>query len=108
MADNATDKVVVKPADLRASGGVARGLGEELKAPVQNALTTSETVAGQLTGWSIAGGLGQLGTGWSKPLADLRQRFADTAANLDANAAAHEATERAVAGALVAAPQGAR
>ncbi|MFJ4793759.1 hypothetical protein [Kitasatospora purpeofusca] len=108
MADNVNGKVVVRPADLRASGGVARGLGEELKAPVQNAVTTSETVAGQLTGWSIAGGLGQLGTGWSKPLADLRQRFADTAANLDANAAAHEGTERAIAGGLAAAPQGAR
>ncbi|MFJ4672741.1 hypothetical protein [Kitasatospora purpeofusca] len=108
MAENATGRVVVKAADLRASAGIAKGLGEELKAPVQNAVTTSESVAGQLTGWSIAGGLGQLGSGWAKPLADVRQRLADTAANLDANAAAHENTERAVAGALVTAPQGAR
>ncbi|MFF2957274.1 hypothetical protein ACFVVU_38810 [Kitasatospora sp. NPDC057965] len=104
MADNATANVVVKAADLRASAGIAKGLGEELDAPVRIAVTTSETVAGQLTGWSIAGGLGQLGSGWSKPLADLRRRLADTATNLDANAAAHEATERAVAGTL-AAPQ---
>ncbi|MER5354523.1 hypothetical protein ABT093_29855 [Kitasatospora sp. NPDC002551] len=108
MADNATAKVVVKSADLQASAGIAKGLGEGLGAPVQNAVTTSETVAGQLTGWSIAGGLAQLGSGWSKPLADLRQRLADTAANLNANAAAHEHNERAIAGTLAATPQGAK
>ncbi|AUY53642.1 hypothetical protein C2142_37885 [Streptomyces sp. CB01881] len=99
---------MIQMADLRASAGIAKGLGEELDAPVRSATTTSETVAGQLTGWSIAGGLGQLGNGWSKPLADLRQRLADTAANLNANAAAHEHNERAVAGAWAAAPQGAK
>lgn len=106
MADNVTGKVVVRQADLQASAGIAKGLGEELGAPVQNAVTTSETVSGQLTGWSISGGLAQLGTGWSKPLGDLRQRLADTAANLNANAAAHEHNDRAIAGAWAAAPQG--
>ncbi|MFF8772479.1 hypothetical protein [Kitasatospora sp. NPDC015120] len=108
MADNVTGTVAVKAADLRASADIANGLGEELDAPVRSAVTTSESVAGQLTGWSIAGGLGQLGRGWSKPLAGMRQRFADTAANLNANAAAHEQTERAVAGGLAAVPQGAK
>ncbi|MFE4360422.1 hypothetical protein [Kitasatospora sp. NPDC056800] len=108
MGDNATGRVVVQPADLQASAGIAKALGEELGTPVQNAVTASETVSGQLAGWSIAGGLAQLGTGWSKPLGDLRQRLADTAANLNANAAAHEHNDRAVAGAWATAPQGAR
>ncbi|WP_030247063.1 hypothetical protein [Streptomyces sp. NRRL S-350] len=99
MSDNATGKVIVKPADLRASAGIAKSLGEEFGTPVQNALNTSSTVAGQLTGWSIAGGLGQLGTGWSQPLGVLQQRLASTATNLNANAAAHEHNDSAVAGA---------
>ncbi|MFF2751853.1 hypothetical protein ACFVVA_40755 [Kitasatospora sp. NPDC058048] len=106
MGDNATGRIVVQPADLRASAGIAKGLGEELGAPVQNAVTTSETVSGQLVGWSVAGGLAQLGSGWSKPLGDLRQRLADTAANLDANATAHEHKDRAIAGAWAVVPQG--
>ncbi len=99
VSDNATGKVIVKPADLRASAGIAKSLGEEFGTPVQNALNTSSTVAGQLTGWSIAGGLGQLGTGWSQPLGVLQQRLASTATNLNANAAAHEHNDSAVAGA---------
>ncbi|MFJ8433920.1 hypothetical protein ACIQ9P_21730 [Kitasatospora sp. NPDC094019] len=108
MADNVMGKVAVQPTDLRASAGVAKGLGAELGTPVQQAVTTSETVAGQLAGWSIAGGLGQLGSGWSKPLGDLRQRLADTSANLEANAAAHQHADHGIAGALTVAPQGAK
>ncbi|SOB84403.1 hypothetical protein [Streptomyces sp. 1331.2] len=106
MGDNATRKVAIQPTDLRASAGIAKSLGEELGPPVQNAVNTSETVSGQLAGWSIAGGLSQLGTGWSKPLGDLHQRLADTAANLNANATAHEHKDRAIAGAWAVAPQG--
>ncbi|MFH9354047.1 hypothetical protein [Kitasatospora sp. NPDC017646] len=108
MADNTTGKVVVKPADLRASAGIAKTLGEEFSAPIQNAVNTSATVSGQLTGWSIAGGLAQLGTGWSKPLGDLQQRLVNTATNLEANAAAHEHKDQAVAGAWAVAPQAAK
>ncbi|MER7753137.1 hypothetical protein [Kitasatospora sp. NPDC097643] len=44
------DKVVVQPGDLRASAGIAKTLGEELSTPVQNAVDTSTTASGQLTG----------------------------------------------------------
>ncbi|MFF0413403.1 hypothetical protein ACFYUY_23565 [Kitasatospora sp. NPDC004745] len=108
MADNTTGKVVIKPADLRASAGVAKTLAEEFGTPIQDAVNTSATVSGQLTGWSIAGGLAQLGTDWSKPLGELRQRLVSTATNLEANAAAHEHTDQAVAGAWAVAPQAAK
>ncbi|UKZ03872.1 hypothetical protein BOQ63_007310 (plasmid) [Streptomyces viridifaciens] len=65
-------------------------------------------MSGQLTGWSIAGGLAQLGTGWSKPLGDLQQRLVNTATNLEANAAAHEHKDQAVASAWAVAPQAAK
>ncbi|MFJ9609675.1 hypothetical protein ACIRS1_25370 [Kitasatospora sp. NPDC101176] len=105
MADHTTGKVVIKPADLRASAGVVKTLGEEFGAPIQNAVNTSATVSGQLTGWSIAGGLAQLGTDWSKPLGDLQQRLANTATNLEANATAHEHNDQAAAGAWALIPQ---
>ncbi|AUY50683.1 hypothetical protein [Streptomyces sp. CB01881] len=99
MSDkDSAGKVVIQPADLRASAGIVKSLGEELGAPVQNAVNTSTTASGQLTGWSIAGGLGQLGSGWAKPLGALRQRLADTASNLNANADAHAHNDQAVAG----------
>lgn len=106
MGDNATGKVVIQPTDLRASAGIAKSLGEELGTPIQNAVNTGSTASGQLTGWSIAGGLSQLGTSWSQPLGDLQQRLASTATNLNANAAAHEHNDRAVAGAWAAPQQG--
>ncbi|MER6300419.1 hypothetical protein ABT247_12715 [Kitasatospora sp. NPDC001539] len=69
-------------------------------------MNTSTTVSGQLTGWSIAGGLSQLGNGWSQPLTNLQQRLASTSTNLNANAASHEHNDRAVAGAWAAPQQG--
>ncbi|MET8543735.1 hypothetical protein ABZW03_24240 [Kitasatospora sp. NPDC004799] len=107
MGDNGTSgKIVVTPTDLRASAGIAKALSDELDKPVQAALNTSTTVSAQLTGWSISGGLGQLGTGWAKPLGDLRQRLVDTSTNLNANATAHEQREQAIAGGWAAPQQG--
>ncbi|MEU4116434.1 hypothetical protein AB0F71_18290 [Kitasatospora sp. NPDC028055] len=80
MTASTTGKAVSKPADLRASAGIAKTLGQEFGAPVQNAVNTGATVAGQLTGWSVAGGRAHVGTGWSKALVDLQQRLASTAA----------------------------
>ncbi|MEV0194116.1 hypothetical protein AB0I39_37045 [Kitasatospora purpeofusca] len=88
-------KVVVQ--ELRASAQVAKGLAEEFGAPLQPALTSATTVSGQLVGWSVAVGLGHLGTSWSAPLATLQQRIASTGTNLDANAAAHSHDEQATA-----------
>ncbi|MFI2611652.1 hypothetical protein [Kitasatospora sp. NPDC018619] len=106
MGDKDTPgRIVVQPTDLRASAGIAKALSDELDKPVQSALTTSTTVSTRLTGWSISAGLGQLGTGWAKPLGDLRQRLVDTASNLNANAAAHEHREQAIAGSWADAPQ---
>ncbi|MEU6234362.1 hypothetical protein [Kitasatospora sp. NPDC047058] len=78
---------------------MASTLAEELASPVQNALSSATTASGQLVGWSIAGGLGQLGSGWATPLGTLRQRLTDTATNLRSNAAAHAHNEQAIAGA---------
>ncbi len=109
MGDKDTSgKIAIQPADLRASAGIARALSEDLDKPVQAALTTSTTVSTQLTGWSISGGLGQLGTGWAKPLGDLRQRLVDTATNLNANASAHEHSDQAIAGGWAVPQQGAK
>ncbi|MER5353381.1 hypothetical protein ABT093_23980 [Kitasatospora sp. NPDC002551] len=90
--------VNVVPQELHASAQVAKGLAEELGAPVQAALTSATTVSGQLAGWSVAGGLGHLGSSWSAPLAALQQRIVATGTNLDANAAAHGHTEQVTAG----------
>ncbi|MFE2728408.1 hypothetical protein [Kitasatospora sp. NPDC059327] len=84
--------------ELHASAQVVRGLAEELGTPVQAALTSAATTSGQLAGWSVAAGVGQLGSGWSAPLAALQQRIAATGTNLDANADAHGHNEQAVAG----------
>ncbi|MBD0670116.1 hypothetical protein [Streptomyces sp. CBMA156] len=101
-----SDRIAIQTADLWASAGIAKTLSDELDKPVQAALNTSTTVSTQLTGWSISGGLGQLGTGWAKPLGDLRQRLADTATNLNANASAHEHRDQAVAGGWAVPQQG--
>ncbi|MFF2956779.1 hypothetical protein ACFVVU_36240 [Kitasatospora sp. NPDC057965] len=84
--------------ELHASAQVAKGLAEELRAPVQAALTSATTVSGQLAGWSVAGPLGHLGSSWSAPLAALQQRIVATGTNLDANSAAHSDTDQAAAG----------
>ncbi|MFF8775271.1 hypothetical protein [Kitasatospora sp. NPDC015120] len=84
--------------ELHASAQVAKGLAEELGAPVRAALTSATTVSGQLVGWSVAGALGYLGSSWSAPLAALQQRIVATGTNLDANAAAHGHTDQAAAG----------
>ncbi|TYC66270.1 hypothetical protein EH183_43255 [Streptomyces sp. CB01881] len=78
---------------------MAKALAEEFAKPVQTALTSATTTSGQLAGWSVAGGLGQLGSSWAAPLAALQQRITATATNLDANADAHSHNEQAVAGA---------
>ncbi|MFE7563306.1 hypothetical protein [Kitasatospora sp. NPDC057500] len=88
--------VVVR--ELHASAQVAKGLAEELGAPVKAALTSATTVSGQLAGWSVAGALGHLGSSWSAPLAALQQRIVATGTNLDANAASHNQNEQAAAG----------
>ncbi|MFJ9951241.1 hypothetical protein [Kitasatospora sp. NPDC091207] len=93
------DDVAISPGELDASANVASVLAEELAGPIRTALTAATTTAGQLAGWSVAGGLGHLGSGWSAPLGTLRQRLTDTAANLHANAAAHTRNEQAIAGA---------
>ncbi|WP_030395549.1 hypothetical protein [Kitasatospora purpeofusca] len=89
-------KVVVQ--GLHASAQVAKGLAEELRTPVQAALTSATTTSGQLVGWSIAAGLGQLGSSWSAPLSALQQRIVATGSNLDANATAHNQNELTAAG----------
>lgn len=89
--------MTVAPTDLRASAGLAGTLSEELDSPIRNAVETSSTVSGRLAGWSIANGLGQLGTGWAAPLGTLKQRLADTATSLNANADAHTRNEQATA-----------
>ncbi|MFE7563680.1 hypothetical protein [Kitasatospora sp. NPDC057500] len=91
--------VAINPGELTASANVAGALAQEFASPVQTALTVTTTASGQLAGWSIAGGLRQLGNGWTAPLGALRQRLTDTAANLHANAASHSNNEQAVAGA---------
>lgn len=91
--------VKVVPQELHASAQVAKGLAEELGKPVQAALASASTTGGQLAGWSICGGLGQLGSSWSAPLAALQQRIVATGTNLDANADAHSHNEQAVTGA---------
>ncbi|MFI6845647.1 hypothetical protein ACIBJD_13480 [Kitasatospora sp. NPDC050467] len=53
--------VSVVPQELHASAQVARTLAEEFGKPIQAALTSATTTSGQLTGWSVAGGLGLLG-----------------------------------------------
>ncbi|MEV7783185.1 hypothetical protein [Kitasatospora sp. NPDC088351] len=90
--------VSVVPQELHASAQVAKSLAEELAKPVQAALAAATAASGQLAGWSVAGGLGQLGSGWAAPLAALGQRIAATGANLDASAEAHSHNEQAVAG----------
>ncbi|MER6363305.1 hypothetical protein [Kitasatospora sp. NPDC001527] len=99
--------VTINTGELSASANLASALAQEFAKPVQTALTAATTASGQLAGWSIAGGLRQLGNDWAAPLGALRQRLADTAANLHANAASHASNEQAVARAW-SAPQGAK
>ncbi|GAA1390265.1 hypothetical protein GCM10009639_18780 [Kitasatospora putterlickiae] len=99
--------VDISTGELNASANLASTLAQEFASPVQTALTSATTTSGQLAGWSIAGGLRQLGNGWAAPLGALRQRLTDTAANLHANATSHANNEQAVAGAW-SAPQGAK
>ncbi|MER6400536.1 hypothetical protein ABT263_31510 [Kitasatospora sp. NPDC001603] len=101
------DDVAISPSELDTSANVAAVLAEELTEPSRTALTAATTASGQLAGWSVASGLGLLGSGWAGPLGTLRQRLTDTAANLHANAAAHLHNEQAVAGAW-SATQGAK
>ncbi|MEV4612558.1 hypothetical protein AB0K43_08150 [Kitasatospora sp. NPDC049258] len=91
------DGIKVDPGELRASAGVARALGVELDGPVGVALGASTAGAGRLAGWAVARGLGRLADGWAAPLAALRGRLADTAANLESNADSHVRTDQAVA-----------
>ncbi|MFJ9844589.1 hypothetical protein ACIRYZ_29895 [Kitasatospora sp. NPDC101155] len=93
------DTVTVDPQALTASSGVAKNLAEEAAKPVQDALSSATTASGQLTGWSIAAGLGKLGSDWAAPLDALRKRLTDTSANLQTNADAHTHNEQATAGA---------
>ncbi|MFF2040124.1 hypothetical protein ACFVVX_06850 [Kitasatospora sp. NPDC058170] len=85
--------------ELRDSAGVSQALGEEFATPITAALTAAKTASGQLAGWSVAGALDQLGTGWAAPLDQVRQRLASTATKLVANADAHDRNEQAIAGA---------
>ncbi|KJS55392.1 hypothetical protein [Streptomyces rubellomurinus] len=91
------DQVTVDPQALTASSGVAKTLAEEVDQPVKDALTSATTAAGQLTGWSIAAGLGKLGTDWKAPLDALKKRLTDTGTNLQASATAHAHNEQATA-----------
>ncbi|MER8185139.1 hypothetical protein [Kitasatospora sp. NPDC094015] len=91
------DGIKVDPGELRASAGVARALGAELDGPVGVALGASAAGAGRLAGWAVAQGLGRLADGWAAPLAAVRDRLADTAANLEANAEGYLRTDRAIA-----------
>ncbi|MDH6703544.1 hypothetical protein P3T27_000225 [Kitasatospora sp. MAA19] len=93
------DTVTVDPQALIASSGVAKNLAEEVAKPVKDALTSATTASGQLAGWSIAQGLGKIGSDWTAPLDALRKRLSDTSANLQANADAHAHNEQATAGA---------
>ncbi|MGY0461086.1 hypothetical protein ACW14Y_12615 [Kitasatospora sp. cg17-2] len=90
--------VRVSTGELDASANLAGTLAQEFESPVRTALTATTAASGRLTGWSIAGGLQQLGADWAAPLAAVRQRIADTSTKLRANAAAHANTEQAVAG----------
>ncbi|MGW4895324.1 hypothetical protein ACWEQL_24095 [Kitasatospora sp. NPDC004240] len=92
------DHIAISPGELDISAGVATALAAELAAPVGAALSATAAASGQLAGWSIAGGLGQVGTGWAAPLGAVRQRLTDTATHLRANASAYARNERAVAG----------
>ncbi|MFJ1708771.1 hypothetical protein [Kitasatospora sp. NPDC088346] len=89
--------IKVAPGELRASAAVARTLGRELAAPVDTALVGSAAAAGRLAGWSLAQGLHRLGDGWAVPLAAVRRRLDDTAANLETTAHNHEVNDRRIA-----------
>ncbi|WP_371501947.1 hypothetical protein OG871_33475 [Kitasatospora sp. NBC_00374] len=90
-------EIKVAPAELRASAAAARTLGQELAAPVDSTIGGSTAAAGRLAGWSLAQGLHQLADGWAAPLAALRRRLDDTAANLETTAHNHELNDREIA-----------
>lgn len=83
--------------EMTASAGIVRGIGEEIGAPVETALGTASSAAGQLVGWSLASGLEHLADGWTAPLAALRRRLADTASNLEATVQNHQWNDQAIA-----------
>lgn len=88
--------VVVRPAELDASAGVARSIGEDLAKPCTAAVTDSHAAVGQLTGWSVAGALEQMATAWDPVLATVRDRLGKTADNLVATARAYTGHEDAL------------
>ncbi|WP_031073565.1 hypothetical protein [Streptomyces sp. NRRL WC-3742] len=88
--------VIVRPAELNASAGVARSIGEDLAKSCTSAITDSRTAVGQLTGWSVVAALEQVATAWDPVLATVRDRFGKTADNLAATAQAYTDHEDAV------------
>ncbi|MFE3106852.1 hypothetical protein [Kitasatospora indigofera] len=83
--------------EMRASAGLVRSIGDDLAGPVDTAVKGASSAAGLLAGWSLAGGLEQLASGWGGPLAALRQRLADTGANLEATAQNHQWNDQSIA-----------
>ncbi|WP_149037896.1 hypothetical protein [Kitasatospora sp. MBT63] len=92
------DVMWVRPDELAASARVADALAEEFRAPAEGAIAASRAAAAPLAAWSVGGALERMADGWAPALDGLRQRFCETAANLDRAARQHRGTDRAVAG----------
>ncbi|MFI6153572.1 hypothetical protein ACIBCA_12830 [Kitasatospora sp. NPDC051170] len=88
--------VIVRPAELNASAGVARSIGEDLGKACTAAITDSHAAVGQSAGWSVVAALEQVATAWDPVLATVRERFGKTADNLVATAQAYTGHEDAV------------
>ncbi|MCX5210718.1 hypothetical protein OG689_15720 [Kitasatospora sp. NBC_00240] len=83
--------------DMKAAAKAAREIGEDLGKPVDAAIRSASTAAGQMTGWFLARSLDHLAGGWVQPLSALRQLLADTAANLDITVENHQWNDKAIA-----------
>ncbi|MEV6975158.1 hypothetical protein [Kitasatospora sp. NPDC093806] len=88
--------IKVNPGEIRKSGGAARAIGGEFKAPVEAAIAASHQTAGHLSGWSVAARLDQLANGWAPALATVQERFTKTANSLDSTAQEYDRNENAI------------
>ncbi|KOV13319.1 hypothetical protein ADK60_29950 [Streptomyces sp. XY431] len=87
----------VNTGEIHMSAGAAKAIGEDLRKPCQAAVSASQSVAGQLTGWSVAARLGRVAGEWAPVLTGVSDRLKQTGDNLTATAQAYKDNENAVA-----------
>ena len=86
----------VRPEQLRASAQAADAIAEDLVRPIEKAVTTSTSAGSTLSGWSIAGELGEMAASWKGALSGLHRRLEAGADNLRRSAQQHEWNDKLV------------